>query len=328
MVRGELINKLLASYGHDDEFKAIAEQIIEEENQKNNKVLAKSLRKALMAMNYKPSVKPLNTFLPVPHKANEFLELIPFDYQNGKDLILDGRNKAILAFIHKEFRKRDEIKKSSLPVTNKIIFCGPPGSGKTMTAQVFAHELGLPLYMLKLDAIISSYLGETASNLRKIFEFSQNTSCVLFIDEFDSLARSREDNSEHSELRRVVNNILLFIERMQPKGFLVAATNLDTILDNAIWRRFDEVLWFGLPDTKSISNFLNKKFKNVSKNFALDTYLSSLKDFSYADLERLSNQTIKRAIVDGRSEIEESDFELSLKDAKLRRLGFKKSFPK
>ncbi|WP_354101626.1 ATP-binding protein [Bradyrhizobium sp. RT5a] len=99
---------------------------------------------------------------------------------------------------------------------------------------MFAGELGLPLFVVKIDRLISSYLGETATNVRKIFEFARKQPCVLFLDEFDALARSRDDTSEHNELRRVVNSVLIFIDRIKPKGFLVAATNLDQSLDLAV----------------------------------------------------------------------------------------------
>ncbi|MFZ5721569.1 MAG: AAA family ATPase [Pseudomonadota bacterium] len=142
-----------------------------------------------------------------------------------------------------------------------------PGCGKTLCAEVFAAELGLPLYVVKIDRLISSYLGETAANIRKIIEFARKQPCVLFLDEFDALARSRDDTSEHNELRRVVNSLLLFIDRIRPEGFMIAATNLDQSLDPAIWRRFDEVIWFDKPDRQMIERFLKLKFKNVALDF-------------------------------------------------------------
>jgi SpoVK/Ycf46/Vps4 family AAA+-type ATPase len=104
-----------------------------------------------------------------------------------------------------EFRGADLLRRHGLEIRSKLLFCGPPGCGKTLTAEVFAHELGLPLVIARLDAIISSFLGETATNIRKVFESAAGQPCVLFLDEFDGLARARADGSEHNELRRVVN---------------------------------------------------------------------------------------------------------------------------
>ena len=148
----------------------------------------------------------------------------------------------VLLGLQGEYRRADEIRRHGLKVRSKLLFCGPPGCGKTLCAEIFAAELGLPLFVAKIDRLISSYLGETAANVRKIFEFIKQP-CVLFFDEFDALARSRGDNGEHNQLRRVVNSLLLFIDHMQPKGFLIAATNLDRSLDLAVWQRFAK--WFG-----------------------------------------------------------------------------------
>ena len=130
-------------------------------------------------------------------------------------------------------------------------------------------------------SMISS--GETASNLRKIFDFARKQPCVLFLDEFDALARSRDDSSEHNELRRVVNSLLLFIDRLRPQGFLIAATNLDHALDSAIWRRFDEVIWFDKPDEQLIARYLRTKFRNVATAFDVTTKAGELVGFSCGD---------------------------------------------
>ena len=236
MARGELMKKLLASYGRDEEFRAVAEQIIGEEEKKNNRVLARSLRKSLEA-GPSPRSKPrgLAPLIPFPESAGDFIELVEPSH-NKQDIVLSSENVRIFLSLLREYRRGDEIRRRGLPVRSKLLFCGPPGCGKTLCAEVFAAELGLPLYIVKIDRLISSYLGETATNIRKIFEFARKQPTVLFFDEFDALARARSEDGEHSELRRVVNSLLIFIDRIQPKGFLVAATNFDQSLDSAIFR--------------------------------------------------------------------------------------------
>jgi SpoVK/Ycf46/Vps4 family AAA+-type ATPase len=321
MARGELMKKLLASYGRDDEFRAVAEQIIVEEEQKNNRVLARSLRQTLEgAPTRTQAPKGLAPLIPFPDAARDFVEQIEPTHTH-KDIILSPPNVRVFIGLLKEFRRADEIRRKGLPVRSKLLFCGPPGCGKTLCAEIFASELGLPLFVVKLDRLISSYLGETASNVRKIFEFARKQPCVLFLDEFDALARSRDDSAEHNELRRVVNSLLIFIDRIQPKGFLVAATNLDQSLDAAIWRRFDEVVWFEKPNLSMIRRYLTMKFKNVATSFDPHAFAGQLEGYTYAEIERACIQAIKSAIIDHRKQVREQDFASAVVDEARRRSG-------
>jgi SpoVK/Ycf46/Vps4 family AAA+-type ATPase len=321
MARGELMKKLLGSYGRDDEFRAVAEQIIREEENKNNRVLAKSLRQTLEGSPRRSTVaKVLAPLIPFPEAASDFVERVEPQHTKN-DIILSQTNTRLLLSLVQEFRRADDIRSHGLLVRSKLLFCGPPGCGKTLCAEVFAAEVGLPLFVVKLDRLISSYLGETATNVRKIFEFARKQPCVLFFDEFDALARSRDDSGEHNELRRVVNSLLLFIDRIQPKGFLIAATNLDQSLDPAIWRRFDEVVWFEKPNRPMIERFLRHKFKNVPTKLDFSIRLKAMEGYSYAEIDRLCTQAIRTMIIDRRKQIEESDLDRAIEDETRRRAG-------
>lgn len=319
MARGELMKKLLASYGQEDEFRAVAEQIIDEEERKKNRVLARSLRKTLDNMQENTGKSHgLAPLLPFPDAAKDFIERIE-PTRSRHDIVLSSDNLGVLTGLTTEFRRGEEIRSHGLPVRSKLLFCGPPGCGKTLCTEVFAAELGLPLFIVKLESLISSYLGETASNVRKIFEFARRQPCVLFLDEFDAIARSRADNSDHNELRRVVNSLLIFIDRIQPRGFLVAATNLDQSLDPAIWRRFDEVIWFEKPDRKLIRKFLERKFENFPADFEPALYEEKLEGYSFAEIERICLQAIKSSVIKHRKLVEEKDFKRAMSDATKRR---------
>lgn len=323
MARAELMKKLLASYGRDDEFRAVAELIIGEEEKKNNKVLARSLRRTLEnagSVREPKAMRPLAPLIPFPDAAKEFVERTE-PRHTTKDIVLSASNTRVFIGLMKEFRRADDIRRKGLPVRSKLLFCGPPGCGKTICAEVFSAEIGLPMFTVKLDQLISSYLGETASNLRKIFDFARKQPCVLFLDEFDALARSRDDSSEHNELRRVVNSLLLFIDRLQPKGFLIAATNLDHALDAAIWRRFDEVIWFDRPERQLVERFLRMKFRNVSAEFDASGRASDFEGFSYAEIERVCVQAMKASIIERRGKVLEKDFNAALLDERRRRAG-------
>ncbi len=319
MARGELMKKLFASVGRDEEFRAVADQIIEEEEKKNNRVLARSLRRSLESGPARPArPKALAPLIPFPEAAADFIERVE-PTQNRQDIILSSENIRIFLGLLREFQSGESIRRRGLSVRSKLLFCGPPGCGKTLCAEVFASELGLPLYIVKLDRLISSYLGETATNVRKLFEFARTQPCVLFFDEFDALARARDEDGEHNELRRVVNSLLIFIDRIQPKGFVVAATNLDQSLDPAIWRRFDEVVWFDRPDKRMIARFLKMRFKNVAIGFNPQAHLEALEGYTYAELERLCLQAIKAAIIDKRKEVREADFVAAIVDERRRK---------
>lgn len=317
MARGELMKKLLSSYGSDEQFRAVAEQIIDEEERKNNRVLARTLRKTLDQVGHQPAASSMSRLLPFPDEANDFIQRV--EPRHGpRDIILSRDNTELFLGLIDEFRQADRLKRHGLPIRSKLLFCGPPGTGKTLCAEVFANQLGLPFFHVRLDSLISSYLGETATNIRKTFEFARRQPCVLFFDEFDAIARSREEPGEHGELRRVVNSLLIFIEQIDPGGFLIAATNLDGHLDPAIWRRFDEVVWFEAPDRMMIEAYLDHAFRNVRISFDPARYVEKLEGASYADLEKICTQAIKLSILDGNRGVAERHFHAALRHGRRR----------
>lgn len=319
MARGELVKKLLASYGHEDEFRAVVEQIISEEEKKNNRVLANSLRKTMENIgSAKNSNGKLSPLVPFPDEANDFIQRVEPTH-GPQSILLSSENVELFLGLIQEFRQADRIRRHGLPVRSKLLFCGPPGTGKTLCAEVFARELGLPFFHVRLDSLISSYLGETATNIRKTFEFARRQPCVLFFDEFDAIARSREEAGEHGELRRVVNSLLIFIEQIQPGGFLVAATNLDDHLDPAIWRRFDEIVWFDAPDAVMVRKYLIHAFRNVRRSFEPIAYADRLNGYSYADLERLCVHAIRLSVLEGNKVVSDQNFLEAMRDSRRRR---------
>lgn len=231
-----------------------------------------------------------------------------------EQLVLSPHNIRTFIGLMEEFRGGDLLRRHGLTVRSKLLFCGPPGCGKTLTAEVFAHELGLPLIVARLDAIISSFLGETATNIRKVFETASEQPCVLFLDEFDALARARADGSEHNELRRVVNSLLMLIDRYKGKGFLVAATNLEESLDTAIWRRFDEVITFELPSQREIRRLCEIKLKNFPAHFSIAEKATRLKGMSFAEVERICDNSIKRSILKKSKILLEAEFDFAIRE--------------
>jgi SpoVK/Ycf46/Vps4 family AAA+-type ATPase len=322
MPRGELMKKLLASYGQDDEFRAVAEELIREEEKKNNTVLAKSLRKSLG--NEKAKASPpsrLSPLLPFPDAATDYVERVQ-PSRTHRDVVLSSENFRALAGVVREFRHAEALRMHGLSNRSKLLFCGPPGTGKTVCAEAFASELKLPLFVVKLDRLVSSYLGRDRVECSEGFEFARKHPCVLFLDEFDAIASSRGNANDHSELRRVVNSLLLFIDRIRPAGFLIAATNMDAALDPAVWRRFDDVIWFDNPDDKMVRRFLAMKLRNVRTSFDATLFTPELVGYSYAELERICFQAMKAAVMQSKREVSREEFATAMSDEARRRVGF------
>ena len=140
----------------------------------------------------------------------------------------------------------------------RILLCGPPGTGKTLSAKIISSVIGYPLVYVLFDSIISSFLGQTASNLRKIFNFIEDGKYVVLFDEFDMVGKKRDDPQEHGEIKRVVNNFMQMLDNYNGDSIIVAATNHQQLLDTAVWRRFDEVLLFDLPNTQQRKKLFEK----------------------------------------------------------------------
>jgi SpoVK/Ycf46/Vps4 family AAA+-type ATPase len=307
MPKGELLKKLFYTYAHGDGkgFHDVASEIIRDEESKNNRVLANALRRSLgdaknpplLGMSSgEPAQRKLNV---VPFEREKQLPLVEtiIPERRPSDLILKRNNQHLLLSLVSEFRQRETLMAHGLRSRSRLLFCGPPGCGKTLCAEVFAHEVGLPLLVANMDVLVSSLLGETATNLRRIFDYATSQPVVLLLDEFDAIARLRDDETLNGELRRVVNTLLIQIDKFRGQGFVIAATNHERQLDPAIWRRFDEVIFFEKPDRNQIIRLLNLKFRNFSRDFESAEVASAFEGLSHADIERVSINAIRRTIL-------------------------------
>lgn len=239
--------------------------------------------------------------------------------KRSDDVILAPETAKVLLDLVDEYRHADLIKRHHIPLRTKILLYGPPGCGKSLTAEVLAREVGLPFLTVKLDGIVGSLLGETATNLRRVFDTAERQPIVLFLDEFDALGRSRTDPSEHSEMRRVVNNLLLLIERFNGRGFVVAATNLESTIDSAIMRRFDELVYLGPPTQAEIRRLIRLKTKNFPAEVDVVEMSRRLLGRTYADIERICHTAMRRAIIGKRKRIIGEDFQYALEADERRR---------
>ena len=321
MPKGELLKKLFHHYAqHDDQsFKDVADQIIRDEEQKNNRVLASALRRNLsprwvstaaarkQTSDQSTSSRGLNVVPLEREKQLPLVETIEPD-RRASDLILDRKNQHLFVSLLNEFRNKETLGAHGLRPRSRLLFCGPPGCGKTLCAEVFAHEANLPLLSASMDVLVSSLLGETASNLRRIFDYASAQPVVLLLDEFDAIARLREDDTLNGELRRVVNSLLTLIERFKGPGFVIAATNHERQLDPAIWRRFDEVVFFEKPTRLEVTRLLDLKFRNFRREFSSLEMAPYFDGFSHADIERVCLNAIRAAVLKKRSSVDKRTF--------------------
>lgn len=190
---------------------------------------------------------------------------------------------------------------AGLEPTRTVLFTGPPGVGKTMGARWVARELGLPLMILDLSAVMSSYLGRTGSNLRHVLDYAKSHDCVLLLDELDAIAKRRDDSGEIGELKRLVTVLLQQLDDWPSSGLLIAATNHSDLLDPAVWRRFEQPVDFELPQEERIRAFLGALFDNVSPDMSAwhDILAISLVGRSYSDIEREITLARRSAALNG-----------------------------
>lgn len=296
MARSDLMKRLLRSYsaGDDGAFRSTAEAIIEDERRKRHDLLADELEAILDQPG--PGRRPLHisALRPLP-KGRDDLDLIDIRQSRGSlsNVVLDEATGAAVEGLLDEFRQRSALRAHGVEPRATVIFVGPPGCGKSLTAEALAGELGLGLARVRLAAVVSSFLGETAKNLEQIFAFVRTGSWVLLFDEFDMLARERGEHNDHGEVRRIVTALLQMVEDTRTDSLVIATTNHPQLLDSALWRRFDEIVAFGLPQTLQRVALLRAKLSSVRHDGDLTRIAERLDGYSHAEIEGVCEDAIR-----------------------------------
>lgn len=304
MPSGRLLRKLIeiGASGDVSAFKEVSQKVIQEERLKQHHLLANDLERILYGETRAvsaASLKHLLTDIPIDKERGIPLLEIRHSRRSMEEIVLSEHSCRALEEIIQEHRRSDVLLSYGMRPSNKVLFYGPPGCGKTFAAEIIAEELNLPFAIVRFDALVSSYLGETASNLRKIFDYISNVPLVALFDEFDAIGKERDVGYEHGEIRRVVNAVLQMMDAYQGKSLLLAATNHEQILDSAIWRRFDEIVEFPMLPEKLLPKLLQLKLRGVRQQFESDSreVLDLFKGLSPSDIERIIRRAIKRMIL-------------------------------
>lgn len=320
MASGKILRQLVKAgvIGDSTAFRQASESIIQEERQKQHHLLANDLERLLYAdrASMTSTTRKLHPTATLPSNKDNGLVLLEERpaLREEKDIVLSDSTRAALQEILLEHNREDTLRSYGLLPAQKLLFFGPPGCGKTLAAEVIANSLSLPLVLVRLDSLISSFLGETAANLRKVFDYISQYPVVALFDEFDALTKDRGDSADHGELKRSVNAVLQMMDGYRGNSILIATTNYESLLDKAVWRRFDEIIKFDMPNLEQIKGLLAMKLAGVRRNFEpSDTTVASLfNGMSHADIERVLRRAVKEMVLSGREFLETTHLNAAL----------------
>lgn len=324
-MKAELYKRLFRAIFSEDivSQKKIANTIIQEERNFGHNVLADSLEKISV------SERPKSTFFDVKRNEtglsslpkskrtdSQLVSYIPRE-QLKHHMILPSEVEDRLLSIEQEYAARERLKRYNLFPKRKILLYGPPGCGKTLSAERIAWNLGLPLLKVRFDSLLSSYFGESASNLRMVFDYCKNEPVVLLLDECDFIAKSRTTTQDVGEVPRIVNMLLTLLDEYDAPGLVLATTNLKVSLDEALFRRFDDVLEMPIPEKVERKRLLETTLSAipVSPDVDLDKISEQLNGYSAANIVLIAQRAAKIGILAGCKRVCNENFTKALEES-------------
>lgn len=309
-----------ATNGDQPAFRKVAEGLIQEEKSKGHRILAERLTKSLQPNNLQAGrglmQKPTNS------GNGQHKDLI-FEINSERSLSSLVLSEAIQVQIKEliEEQHRAEILHShNLFARNRILLAGPPGNGKTTLAEALACELMYPLFVIRYETLVGSYLGETSNRLKQVLDYARTQRCVLFFDEFETLAKERGDTHETGEIKRVVSSLLLQMDDLPDYVVVVAASNHPELLDRAVWRRFQLRIELSIPTREQLTQFIESISQRTQTNFgyAPETLAKHLLGSNFSEVEELCLGVVRRAVLDRKTDDAKQITKLKLEQWKKR----------
>lgn len=305
MAAAEKIKALLQSYGDGDDnrFYSTAMQIAAAEAKKGHTKLADELKGLIEKIKSKRNVDSVSKtrILPINEAQRELKDLLEVyrPHIKTKDMVMTEQVSEAINRILSEQQKFDQLLQHNLEPRRKLMLVGPPGCGKTMTAKAIAGDLEIPLFIIRLDGLISRYMGESISKLKLIFDSMYQHRAVYLFDEFDSIGSNRSYGNEVGEIKRVLNSFLMNIEKDKSNSLLIAATNIPESLDKALFRRFDDIIQYPLPNDKEIAQLIAVQLKgySIEKGKSINAIAKEAVGLSFADISNACKDAIKEMIV-------------------------------
>lgn len=305
MAQADLLVDLFKNASNGDQlaFRKTAETLIQEEKAKGHRVLADRLVKSLQpsAFGVVRDITPKQNIGNGQHK-DLIYEITPeraLDSLVLPDKIRDQIKEAV-----EEQHRAELLHAHNLRARNRVLLAGPPGNGKTTLAEVLAYELMYPLFVVRYETLVGSYLGETSSRLKHLFDYAKTQRCVLFFDEFETLGKERGDSHETGEIKRVVSSLLLQIDDLPDYVVVVAASNHPELLDRAVWRRFQLRIELPMPTRQQLTQHIESIGKRCQTNFgyAPETLAKQMLGLNFAEVEEFCLSVVRRAVLDRMSD--------------------------
>ncbi len=293
MATAEQIKSLVKAYVdcNDEKFKTVVLQIAAHEARLGHDNLARDLKKQIDKVRSKrANIVQLTTTNPM------FAMSMPS--HDLSELIVSEEISDRIQRILNEYRNRNKLISYGLSNRRKILIEGSPGTGKTLTASIIASELSLPLYTIQMDKLVTKFMGETSAKLRQVFDSIESTVGVYLFDEFDAIGADRSFDNEVGEMRRILNSFLQFIEQDSSESIIVAATNNQKLLDQALFRRFDDVLHYELPTSTEIRRLFEHKIHLYDSQFIISReVIETAEGLSHAEIARVCDDAIKNSVL-------------------------------
>jgi SpoVK/Ycf46/Vps4 family AAA+-type ATPase len=318
---GEHITAMVRSHasGDDAAFYSVALQVAAREARQGHHVLASNIKKAVDSSRERA---PLANVTALPRARGELAELVEVSNPQVhlRELIASADRITQIKQILAEQRQRKNLLEHGFNPAHRLLLEGPPGTGKTMTASVLATELSLPMYTVRLDGLLSKFMGETAAKLRLVFDAVAAERAVYLFDEFDALGADRSGN-DVGEARRILNSFLVFLENAGPESIVIAATNHRAILDKALFRRFDAVLNYALPDARQAATVVRTRLGSLASKTSTTKLGEYTEGLSHADLVKAAESAAKAVLMRGETQVGRNDIVEALSARRAATLG-------